>query len=90
MIKETFNLNPERIKVENILSESLEVKKVLPEFQRDFVWGAEDIRELIASIMGGYFIGTLLVHENTKEKTFFALKPLPFTGKKRKIFLRGL
>jgi len=81
MIKETFNLNPERIKVENILSESLEGKIVLPEFQRDFVWGAEDIRELIASIMGGYFIGTLLVHENTKEKTFFALKPLPFTGK---------
>ncbi len=28
--------------------------------------------------MGGYFIGTLLIHENTKEKTPFAVRTLPF------------
>ncbi|XOB63846.1 DUF262 domain-containing protein (plasmid) [Campylobacterota bacterium DY0563] len=40
-----------------------EVKKgsiVLPDFQRNFVWGPEDVRQLLVSIFGGYFIGSLL------------------------------
>jgi len=77
----SYYLNPERIKVGEVLKLGLEGKIVLPEFQRPFVWGPEDVRELLVSVMGGYFIGTLLIHENTKERTPFAVRPLPFTDK---------
>lgn len=30
----------------------------LPEFQRSFVWGNQDIKDLLVSILNGYFIGT--------------------------------
>jgi hypothetical protein len=82
-------LNPEKVKVEEVIRLGLESKIVLPEFQREFVWGADDIKELLSSIMGGYFIGTLLIHENTKEKINFALRPLPFVNKTEKEIPEG-
>ena len=31
-------------------------KVILPEFQRNFVWANQDIKELLVSILNGYFI----------------------------------
>src|SRR5262245_24562179 len=35
----------------------------LPDFQRDYVWGDEDVRSLIASIAKGFAVGALLTLE---------------------------
>jgi|Deesub1362A_J573_1020465.scaffolds.fasta_scaffold01960_2 hypothetical protein len=47
---------------------------VLPDFQRDFVWYPEDVRELLVSVIGDYFIGSILWMETTKESSPFALR----------------
>ena len=39
-------------------------KTVLPEFQRDFVWGQAAVVKLMTSIFNGYPIGSLLIMEN--------------------------
>jgi len=45
---------------------------VLPDFQRDFVWYPEDVRELLVSVVGNYFIGSILWMEATKDSSPFA------------------
>ncbi len=37
---------------------------VIPDFQRTFIWEPEDVRELIVSVLGGYFIGSMLILES--------------------------
>ena len=49
----SYYLNPERIKVGEVLKLGLEGKIVLPEFQRPFVWGPEDVKELFFSFCYG-------------------------------------
>lgn len=39
---------------------------VLPEFQRDFVWGQASVVKLMTSIFNGYPIGSLLLMENNE------------------------
>ncbi len=47
---------------------------VLPDFQRSFIWEPEDVRELIVSVLGDYFIGSMLVLEQYKDDSPFALR----------------
>jgi hypothetical protein len=47
---------------------------VLPDFQRSFVWEPEDVRELLVSVLGNYFIGTMLILELYKDDSPFALR----------------
>jgi hypothetical protein len=47
---------------------------VLPDFQRSFIWEPEDIRELLVSILGDYFIGSMLLLEHFKDNSPFALR----------------
>jgi uncharacterized protein with ParB-like and HNH nuclease domain len=58
--------NPERLLT--LVEEAYKAKIVLPEFQRSFVWSREDIEELLASILRGYFIGTFLILNTKSEK----------------------
>lgn len=43
-----------------IIKDANEGKLQLPDFQRDYVWGDEDVRSLIASIAKGFPVGALL------------------------------
>jgi len=70
-------LSTDRIKVRNVIEQAFKGEILIPEFQREFVWKAEDIKELLTSILGGYFIGTILLYQNTIGKIEFAVKPLP-------------
>ena len=54
-------------------------KLQLPDFQRDYVWGEEDVRSLIASIAKGFPVGALLTLETGGEVHF---KPRLLTGVK--------
>ena len=42
----------------------------LPDFQRDYVWGDEDVRSLIASIARGFPVGALLTLESGSQVRF--------------------
>jgi hypothetical protein len=49
-------------------------KIVLPDFQRSFIWEPEDVRELLVSVLGDYFIGSILLLEQLKDESIFALR----------------
>ena len=40
---------------------------VLPDFQRSFIWEPEDVRELIVSVLGNYFIGSMLTIDSHRD-----------------------
>lgn len=62
------------IKLRELLRDTYNGRIVLPDFQRSFVWRSEDVRELLVSVFGGYFIGSMLLLESTKEEAPFALR----------------
>ncbi|QDT47222.1 hypothetical protein Pan258_12530 [Symmachiella dynata] len=56
--------------LKDILRKADEGKLQLPDFQRDYVWGDEDVRSLIASIAKGFPVGALLTLESGSEVAF--------------------
>ncbi len=60
-----------------ILERAADGEIQLPEFQRDYVWGDEDVMSLLASIAQGYPIGAILTLEDGGEVSF---KPRPLEG----------
>lgn len=63
-----FDTTKEDLK--DILRKAREGRLQLPDFQRDYVWGDEDVRSLIASIAKGFPIGALLTLESGGEVRF--------------------
>lgn len=63
-----FDTTKEDLK--DILRKVDEGKLQLPDFQRDYVWGDEDVRSLIASIGKGFPVGALLTLETGGEVQF--------------------
>ncbi len=53
-------LDPKMENLLEILKQAEEGKLVLPQFQRDFVWSRQDIKDLLVSLLNGYFVGTFL------------------------------
>lgn len=62
------------MEVKRLLEEVHEGRFVLPDFQRSFIWEPEDIRELLVSILGNYFIGSMLVMDSVKDESPFPLR----------------
>ena len=63
-----FDTTKEDLK--DILRKAHEGRLQLPHFQRDYVWGDEDVRSLIASVAKGFPVGALLTLENGGEVRF--------------------
>ncbi len=63
-----------KIKLRELLDMVNKGEIVLPDFQRDFVWYPENVRELLVSVVGNYFIGSILWMETTKDTSPFALR----------------
>lgn len=61
----------------DLLKMSKEGKIQLPDFQRGWVWGDEDIRGLIASISQSFPVGALMMLKTGGEINF---KPRPVEG----------
>lgn len=57
-----FDTTKEDLK--DILRKVDEGKLQLPDFQRDYVWGDDDVQSLIASVAKGFPVGALLTLEN--------------------------
>ena len=64
--------NPENLLA--IIQDAYKGKVVVPEFQRSFVWGREDIEELLVSILLGYFIGTFLMLDTAPQISLFPFR----------------
>jgi len=47
---------------------------VLPDFQRKFVWKPDDVQELLVSVLGEYYIGSMLYMEAIRDEAPFALR----------------
>lgn len=56
--------------LKDILRKAEEGKLQLPDFQRDYVWGDDDVRSLIASIAKGFPVGALLTLESGSQVSF--------------------
>ena len=63
-----FDTTKEDLK--DLLRDAHEGRLQLPDFQRDYIWGDEDVRSLIASVAKGFPIGALLTLENGGEVRF--------------------
>ncbi len=57
-----------------IVKDAYRAKVVVPEFQRFFVWGRENIEEFLASIIQGYFVGTFLMLDTDPERPMFPFR----------------
>lgn len=57
------------IELDIVLKEIEEGKIVIPEFQRDFIWEPEQVRELLVSIIANYYIGTLIFIDEIRSNT---------------------
>lgn len=66
--------------LKDILRKVDEGKLQLPDFQRDYVWGDDDVQSLIASIAKGFPVGALLTLESGGEVAF---KPRTLAGVER-------
>ncbi len=63
------------ITLRELLNKVYKGEIVLPDFQRSFVWYPEDVRELLVSVLGDYFIGSILwLEEIMRDETPFALR----------------
>lgn len=66
--------NPENLL--EIVKDAYQGKVVVPEFQRSFVWGREDIEEFLASVLQGYFVGTFLMLDTSPDHPLFPFRPV--------------
>ena len=60
--------------VQELLNDAYNGRVVLPDFQRSFIWEPEDVRQLLISVLGNYFIGTILMLDSLKNESIFALR----------------
>ncbi|MCX7761813.1 MAG: DUF262 domain-containing protein, partial [Candidatus Kryptonium sp.] len=58
------------MKVSELINEVYNGSIVLPDFQRSFIWEPEDVKELLVSVLGGYFIGSMLLMEYSDKSKF--------------------
>lgn len=63
--------------LKDILRKVYEGRLQLPDFQRDYVWGEDDVKSLIASIAKGFPVGALLTLQTGGEVRF---KPRVLSG----------
>ena len=60
--------------LETLLKRVYDGEVVIPDFQRSFVWDPEAVRELLVSIVAGYYVGALMSLNVQRTKSPFALK----------------
>ncbi|GIX46088.1 MAG: hypothetical protein KatS3mg131_0299 [Candidatus Tectimicrobiota bacterium] len=69
---DTPKANPENLLA--LVREAYNAKIVVPEFQRSFVWGREEIEEFLASLLQGYFVGTFLMLDTQTAAPMFPFR----------------
>src|SRR5271169_6314542 len=70
---------PDHISLSTLIGRLKDGRFVIPDFQREFEWNPQDIRDLMRSIFLDYYIGSLLLWKG-KPGTFGALACEPIYG----------
>lgn len=65
-------MNP--LNLRQLMDKTFNGELVLPEFQRSFIWEPDNIIDLLISVLGDIFIGSMLTIDSTKEGSPFALR----------------
>ncbi|MFQ5963784.1 MAG: DUF262 domain-containing protein [Candidatus Scalinduaceae bacterium] len=58
--------DPQRIKINQIISSSSKARWVLPHFQRYFDWNKNDVRDFWESIFNDYYVGSFLLWDTDR------------------------
>ena len=77
-----MEITPDKKKLSLLVDKAYEGSLCLPNFQRDFVWSADAVADLIRSILRGYFLGSLLLLDCDSKSPPFA--PISLRGAKPK------
>ena len=67
---------PDNQQLLDLINYARKGKIVLPQFQRNFVWGRDDITDLLVSILEGHFIGSFLLLRTDNENIPFAMRAI--------------
>ncbi len=59
--------DPQRIKINQIISNASKTKWVLPHFQRYFDWDKKNVREFWESIFNDYYVGSFLLWDTDRD-----------------------
>lgn len=65
-------INVKEVNLMELLNDVSKGLIVIPDFQRDFIWGLNQIEELLNSVINGYFIGSILMLESPLDNLRFA------------------
>jgi hypothetical protein len=60
--------------VKSLVDDISKGKVALPDFQRDFIWKADDVQDLLISIFADFYIGTMLVIDEVRDEAKFKLR----------------
>ncbi len=60
--------------IQKLVNDVLHAEVILPDFQRSFVWKPDDVRDLLVSVLGDYYIGSMLFMEAISTEQPFALR----------------
>jgi hypothetical protein len=69
-------INVKEVNLMELLNDVSKGLIVIPDFQRDFIWGLNQIEELLNSVINGYFIGSILMLESSLDNLRFAERPI--------------
>src|SRR5713226_2319886 len=75
-IYEDFSIKPHIVSLNQFWHEDARTLQI-PSIQRQFVWDAEDVRDLLDSILNGYPIGAIIIWEPTS-----SFPSAPLVGRK--------
>lgn len=75
-MRKVDKLDPKMENLLEILKQAEDGKLVLPQFQRDFVWSRQDIKDLLVSLLNGYFVGTFLFLRTESTNPPFKWRPI--------------
>ena len=81
---ESSSIETSKQQLHYLIREATEGNWVLPDFQRIFEWKKEDVRDLLESILRGYYIGTILLWNVSDDETREKCYTFPIEGVDKK------
>ncbi|MEW6446676.1 MAG: DUF262 domain-containing protein [Bacillota bacterium] len=69
-----MDITPDKKRLLDLVERARSGEIALPEFQRNFVWTRDDVRDLLTSVLKGYFIGSFLLLKVDAENSPFAFR----------------
>jgi uncharacterized protein with ParB-like and HNH nuclease domain len=64
-------------KISELLADIKKLDLVLPEFQREYVWNKEQVKQLMVSLVREYPVGSLLIWKTSEPPELKNIKALP-------------